>query len=198
MAIPGKIQAGFETTDPRSGTRMVVLEGAEETKGRGWWIEVHCPEGAPPSVPEHFHDAWTESFEVLEGTATYRLAGVEGVLAAGGSVVLSPGVKHVHPWNTGSGPLIYRQRSDFGAVRPTAVQDVLGVFATLNGLAREGKVTAKGLPKHPLQFAATLRTLVQHGGYDASAPRGVQRMIGAILGRFAEALGYRGSDPRYW
>lgn len=36
------IRAGFETTDPFTDTRSVVVEGAEETGGRGWarWARV--------------------------------------------------------------------------------------------------------------------------------------------------------------
>ena len=110
---------------------------------------------------------------------------------------MPPGVPHVHPWNTGSGIMVYRQTNDFGETNPNAVHDVLGVFATINGLAREGRIGQKGLPKNPLQFAATLRTLTKHGGFDANVPIPVQRALSAPLGRLAEALGYRGVDPRY-
>jgi hypothetical protein len=79
----------------------------------------------------------------------------------------------------------------------TLANDVLGVFATINGLAREGRIGKKGLPKNPLQFAATLRTLTKHQGFDAAVPITVQRMVSATLGRFAEALGYRGAYSRY-
>lgn len=192
------IQSGFETTDPVTLTRMVVIEGAEETGGRGWVIEVHCPEGARPGISEHLHLTWAETFEVLQGEATYSLAGEKKLIREGESVTLPPGVPHVHPWNTGPGDLVYRQTTDFNETHPTAVDDVLGVFATINGLARDGKVTAKGLPKNPLQLAATLRTLTKYGGFDANAPIALQRIIGASLGRLAETLGYRGADPRYF
>jgi mannose-6-phosphate isomerase-like protein (cupin superfamily) len=192
------IKAGFETTDPRSGTRMVILEGAEETAGRGWLLELHCPRGAPPAVVEHFHEQWTETFEVVSGNAACRLAGVEHVLGTGDTVVYPPRVPHVHPWNAGPEELVYRQRTDFGSFSPAAVYDVLGVFATINGLARKGRLNARGLPTHPLQLAATLRTLTRYGGYDASVPAVVQRIASKTLGRLAEGMGYQGADPRYW
>jgi len=191
------IRAGFETTDPFTETRSIVIAGAEETGGRGWVIEVHCPEGARPSILEHLHLAWTETFEILQGSATYRLGGIEHALLEGERVVMPPGVPQVHPWNTGSGVMIYRQTNEFGASTPEAVHDVLGTFATINGLAREGRIGRKGLPKNPLQLAATLRTLTKHGGFDAEVPILVQRMVSATLGRLAEALGYRGVYPRY-
>jgi mannose-6-phosphate isomerase-like protein (cupin superfamily) len=191
------IRAGFETTDPITQTRSVVVEGAEEMDGRGWVIEVHCPEGAAPAILPHVHLTWSETFEVLEGTAAYRLGPEEGTLAKGESVVMPAGVPHVHPWNAGPGRMVYRQTNDFGGRSPSAVDDVLGVFATINGLAREGKVGKRGLPRNPLQFAATLRTLVKHEGFDAGVPIAAQRVLSATLGRIAEGLGYRGVYPRY-
>ncbi len=193
----GRIRAGFETTDPVTGTRSIVIEGAEETEGRGWVIEVHCPEGAQPSILPHVHLTWTETFEIIQGSAGYALNGEEKAAEAGEAVLMPPGVPHVHPWNVGSGTMIYRQINDFGKVDPQAVHDVLGVFATINGLAREGKLNAKGLPKNPLQFAATLRTLTRYEGFDAAAPIAVQRILSATLGRVAEALGYRGVYDRF-
>lgn len=118
-------------------------------------------------------------------------------LGAGESIVTPPGLKHIHPWNAGDGVMVYRQVVDCGKRSPDALHDVIGVFATLNGLAREGRLNGKGLPKNPLQFAATLRTLVKHEGYDAAAPVGAQRFLAATLGRLAETLGYRAVYPRY-
>ncbi len=191
------ITAGFETTDPITQTRTVVIEGAEETKGRGWVLEVHCPEGARPAILEHVHGTWTETFEILQGKALYRLGGEEKTASAGDKIRMPAGVKHIHPWNSGTGKMIYRQTNDFGRSEPEAVQDVLGVFATINGLAREGKVDNRGLPKNPLQFAATLRTLTKYEGFDAAVPIPVQRVVSATMGRLAQMLGYRGANPRY-
>lgn len=191
------ITSGFEIHDVLSGTRTVLVKGADEMSGRGWVIESHCPEGASATIKPHLHMTWTETFEILQGAATCRVGNEERSLAAGDTVVVPPRTPHVHPWNSGRGEMIFRQTNDFGGVTPDAVHDVLGAFATLNGLAREGRLRHDRLPKNPLQFAATLRTLTRHGGFDATAPVTVQRVISATLGRLAEALGYRGVDPRY-
>lgn len=191
------IRAGFETIDPTTRTRWMVIKGAEETGGRGWMIDVHCPEGAPPTIPEHLHLSWTEMFEILQGEAMCRIAGTEQMMRAGTRLVMSAGVPHVHPWNIGSGVMVYRQTTEFGKRDPRAVHDVLGAFATMNGLARKGRIGKNGLPRNPLQFAATLRTLTKYGGFDAKVPIAIQRALGATAGRLAEALGYRGADPRY-
>lgn len=191
------IRPGFETTDPRTGTRSVVIEGTAETEGKGWVIEVHCPEGAAPAILEHVHLSWTETFEIVEGTASYTIGGETRSAREGETIVMEPGLPHVHPWNAGAGTMVYRQTNQFATRSPSAVDDVLGVFATINGLGREGKLNAKGLPKHPLQFAATLRTLVKHEGFDAAVPIPVQRLMSATLGRLAEAAGYRAVYPRF-
>ena len=191
------IGAGFETTDPISKTRLVVVKGAGETAGRGWVIELYCPEGAGPWVAAHVHRTWTETFEILQGTASYRLGTAVHTLRAGESVVMPPGVPHVHPWNTGSGLMVHRQTNDFGAATPEAVHEVLGAFATINGLAREGRIGKKGLPKNPLQLAATIRMLTKHGGFDATVPIPLQLAVSATFGRLAGALGYRAVYDRY-
>lgn len=191
------ISPGFETTDPITQTRMVVVKGAQETAGRGWVTEVHCPQGAAPWVTAHVHRSWTETFEILQGTASYRLGTTVHTLRTGETIVMPPGVPHVHPWNTGSGVMICRQTNDFGASTPEAVHDVLGAFATINGLAREGRIGKKGIPKNLLQAAATIRTLTKHGGFDAAVPIPLQLGLSATLGRLAEALGYRAVYDRY-
>lgn len=191
------IGRGFETTDPVTQTRLVLVKGADETAGRGYVLDVHCPQGAPPYVAPHVHQTWTETFEILQGSATCRLGTEEKKLESGESIVMPPRVVHVHPWNTGSGVMVYRQTNDFGASTPQAVHDVLGAFATINGLAREGRIGKKGLPKNPLQFAASVRTLTKHGAFDAAVPISLQRWLSATLGRLAEGLGYRGVYDRY-
>jgi hypothetical protein len=93
--------------------------------------------------------------------------------------------------------MIFRHTNDFGASTPEAVHDVLGAFATINGLAGEGRIGKNSLPKNPLQAAATIRTLTKHGGFDATVPIPIQLAIGATFGRLAEALGYRAIYDRY-
>jgi mannose-6-phosphate isomerase-like protein (cupin superfamily) len=191
------IRPGFETTDPITQTRLVVVKGAEETAGRGWVTEVHCPPGAAPWVAAHLHRTWTETFEVLQGTARYQLGAVVHPLRTGETIIMPPGVPHIHPWNTGLGVMVYRHTNDFGTSSPEAVYEVLGAFATINGLAREGRIGKKGIPKNPLQAAATIRTLTKHGGFDAAVPIPLQLGLSATLGRLAEAFGYRAVYDRY-
>jgi len=191
------IQAGFTTIDPVTMTRTIVIESDAETNGAGFTLEVTCPPMAPSHILEHLHLAWTETFEILSGRARYKLDGNTNIADAGDTIVMPANQPHVHPWNAGDKDMVYRQTTEFAQPSRAAVQDVLGAFATINGLARDGKIAKRGLPKNPLQFAATLRTLTTHGGFDAKAPIPVQRMIAATLGRIAQAVGYRGSYDKY-
>jgi quercetin dioxygenase-like cupin family protein len=52
---------------------------------------------------EHVHPGMEERWEVLEGTAGFRIAGVETLCGAGESAVAAPGVPH-EAWNAGEGP----------------------------------------------------------------------------------------------
>lgn len=187
------IEPGSETVDPVTKTRLTVVE----SDANGFVVEAHCPPGAGPWVLEHIHTGWTETFEIVSGKATYKLSGAEHPVAEGETVELPAKEKHVHPWNAGDGELVYRQTSRFEAPSPSAAHDVLGVFFTIHGLAREGKINKRGLPKNPLQFGATLRTLTKHGGYDAVVPIPAQKLLAATLGKVAELAGYRGTYPRY-
>lgn len=189
------ICAGFVIENAITRSRTVVLESDRETNGRGWLLETTCVPQTGPDIEEHLHLAWTETFEILKGTAYYKLQGIQKTAQAGETIQVLPRQLHIHPWNAGETELVFRQTSDFGQPNPQAVQDVLGVFATIAILARKGKIDPRGRPKHPLQLAATLRTLNKHGGYDARLPIPVQNFLSATLGRFAEMLGYRGVDP---
>jgi mannose-6-phosphate isomerase-like protein (cupin superfamily) len=191
------IRAGFTIDSPLTKSHLIVIESDVETKGMGWLLEIHCVPNALSDVPEHLHLAWTETFEIISGSAHYSLDGIQKTIKAGEKFVVLPGHRHIHPWNAGNTEMVYRQRDNFEQSSSGAVQDVLGVFATRADLAREGKVDSQGRPKNPLQLAVTMRTLNKYGGYDAHVPIFMQDIIGGSLGRFAELLGYKAVDSKY-
>jgi mannose-6-phosphate isomerase-like protein (cupin superfamily) len=191
------IRAGFTIDSPLTKSHLIVLESDVETKGMGWLLEIHCVPNAISDIPEHIHLTWTETFEIISGSAHYSLDGVQKTIKAGEKFVVLPGHRHIHPWNAGNTEMVYRQRDNFEQPSSGAVQDVLGVFATRADLAREGKVNSQGRPKNPLQLAVTMRTLNKYGGYDARVPISLQNVIGGTLGRLAEMLGYKAVDSKY-
>jgi len=191
------IHTGFTIDNPFTKSRIVVLESDVETKSNGWRVELRCQPKGRPDTGEHLHLTWTETFEIISGTAYYKLDGSQHSAQAGEKFVVLPRHAHVHPWNAGDIEMVYRLSNQFDPPNPQALQDVLGVLATVAGLARAGKVDHNGLPKHPLQLAATLKTVTKYGVYDAGIPISVQDFIATTLGSLAEALGYKAVYPQY-
>lgn len=191
------IRAGFVIENPLTQSRTVVIESDTETAGNGWLLEVTCAPGAGPDIIEHLHRTWMETFEIVAGTAHYSHNGVKKTAQAGESFTVQPNQPHVHPWNAGDVPMVYRQRDVFATPSTEAVQDTLGVFASTAGLAREGKVNPNGMAKNPLQLAATMRVLIKHGGYATNPSPSAQDAMSNTLGRLAESLGYRGVYPQF-
>jgi mannose-6-phosphate isomerase-like protein (cupin superfamily) len=191
------IGAGFVIENPITRSRTVVLETDSGAGGSGWLLEARTAPHSRSDVPEHLHLTWTETFEIIEGTAFCSVDGVQRTFEAGCTVVVAPGQRHIHPWNAGETEMVYRQLDVFDPPDVDGVHEVLGVFATLADLARAGKVNKRGEPKNPLQLAVMLKTLNQHGGYDAKLPVVMQNLLGASLGSLAEMLGYTAISPRY-
>ena len=190
------IRAGHVITNPVSGGTITVLESDVETKGMGFYLESRQPAGAKPDVTEHFHQTWTETFEIISGKCHYKLNGERKTAQAGETLLFPPQIKHVHPWPAGESELVYRQRSEFQSASPQAVQDTLGVFSTLADLPRD-QLTTRGLPKNPFLALAVLRTLGKHGGYDANIPIGMQKFLNATIGLFAEMIDIHGVSKKY-
>ena len=191
------IGKGFVIENPFTRSRVTVLEGDAETGGRGWLLENRRAPHTGVDVPEHVHMTWTETFEIVSGTATYKLNHKMKTATAGDVIVMPPRLPHIHPWNTGNAELVYRQRTEFGTPDPHAMEDVLGALATRAGLAREGKCDELGRPRNPLQLAASLRVLNKHGSYDASIPKFVQNLLGVTLGTLGDILGYKAVYQKY-
>jgi quercetin dioxygenase-like cupin family protein len=189
------IRAGFTFEHPTTKTRTVVLESDAETNGMGWLLEVTRYSERGSDLGEHLHQTWTEIFEIIKGTAKYKLDGNERIAKAGESFVVEPGHFHVHPWNATDDELVYRQRDRFEQASPAAVQDILGIFATRTGMARDG-IRLKGFAKVLFQ-SATIRTAIKHGNYVASPSITMQKVLASTLGLLAELLGYRAVNPKY-
>lgn len=189
------IQAGFVIENPISGSRLVVIESDADTGGTGWLVESHNVPHAGPDIPEHVHLSWTERFEIITGMAHYSTDGVQRTAVAGDVIVSHPRQRHIHPWNAGETELVYQQRVELAEPNAAAMQDVLGVVATVAGLARQGKVSRDGTPRNPLQLAVMGKLLNRHGSYDARLPIRLQDLLAATVGTLAETLGYTAVIP---
>jgi quercetin dioxygenase-like cupin family protein len=178
-------KAGDELLNPATGLRTVFRETALETAGEMLqvdWI------GAPgwTTGPDHVHPLQEERFEILSGTLGLRVDGVERLCAAGEEVVAGRGVPHA-AWNAGDDEV--HVLVDF---RPALRTEI--AFEALAGLAQDGRTTAAGVPKNPLQAALILRHF-RDEIYFVRPPLAVQPVILAPLAAAARLLGYRADYP---
>jgi len=190
------IRAGFTFEHPVTKTKTVVIESDAETNGMGWLLEITRYSKLDLDISEHLHLTWTETFEIIKGTAKYKLDGIEKTLKVGESFIVEPGHFHVHPWNAADDELVYRQRDRFAESDPAAVQDTLGIFATRVGMVRDGSAPANSVAKL-FQRAVIARTAIKHGNYMATSSMTAQKVFGATLGLLGELLGYKAVYPKY-
>jgi hypothetical protein len=191
------IPAGFVFDNPLTHARYTVLQGEVETQGKGFSLEVRRAPQAASDQLAHYHPTWIESFEIVSGIAHCAINGVIHRAAAGETLVVSPNQVHIHPWNNEATEMVYRQTSTFGQPDVEGVRVIIGLFTTLAGLARDGKLDQRGRPKNALQLAVMLKAYNKYGTYDALLPAWLQTVLGQTVGSLGEALGYRTSYPEY-
>ncbi len=130
---------------------------------------VLLPAGAAGSPP-HRHWRLTETFEVLEGVATFRIGAIERALAAGESMTVRPNT--IHGFRNGStAPVLLRCTVTPGA----------GFEQFLRGMqavAVSGRATAAGLPRDPRRLA---RLLLAADFHFPGLPMGLQRWLFRLL-----------------
>ncbi|SMX25135.1 cupin domain-containing protein [Boseongicola aestuarii] len=185
-----------KVTNSRTGTVFEIIEISETHVVMRYTMQPHMK---VPDIAEHFHSVWDEEFKILEGEGEYRLDGSKGTVKAGETLTMPRGIKHIHPWNTGSEPMVMEQTATVDAPHPRAVRDTLGIIFTLYKAEAEGRILLDkvGIPRNPIKFAATARIFAQGGSYDARFPKAMQDGGAATIGRFVETLGVDMIDPEF-
>jgi mannose-6-phosphate isomerase-like protein (cupin superfamily) len=186
MARPGET-----IENPLTGERITFLETAEDTDGELLRFEYAAPPHAE-GPPEHIHPRQEERFEIVSGTLVARAGGRERTLGEGQSIAIAAGTPHTFR-NPGGEEV--RFLVEF---RPA-----LGIepfFETAWGLVRDGRATALGVPKNPLQLAV-LAAAYRDEVYLAGPPIPVQKALFAVgagmLAPLGRLLGYRARYPQY-
>ena len=180
------LRAGDTIENPVTGERIVFRKTSRETGGA--LVVVECfvrPDGAVAAT--HVHPSQEERFEVLSGTAGFRVGRQQLTAGSGERVVVPAGTPHRF-WNAGDDELHF-----VCEVRPALQFEAL--LETMFALAADGKTNRKGMPS-PLRLA-----VIAHAHFDTVRlpfpPAWMQRVglaLGAPLGRLA---GYRATyDPR--
>ncbi len=175
--------AGQTITNPVSGERITFRKTSADTDGEYIEIDVELtPDGAVPGM--HVHPGQEERFEILSGDVRFR-KGLKKIDAkAGDVVVVEPGKAHK-----------FKNRGEQGAVmrvRVTPALEMERLFETAVGLAQDGRVTRKGMPK-PLDLALFVSEFKQEVRGPGS-PGWLQR---ASLAPLAFIARRRGRGERY-
>jgi mannose-6-phosphate isomerase-like protein (cupin superfamily) len=130
-------------SNPVVGNRIEFKELCEETNGTRTVAEVTLRSGG--KIPLHYHQEFSEYYEVLEGELKIQV-GKEIKALQKGDYVLIP-VRTVHRYfNDSKTDVKFKV-----VIQPGNIGYQL-LIAVLNGLARDGKVNRRGLPKSFLLF----------------------------------------------
>lgn len=165
------------------GMRHTFLVTGEETGGEYVRVKAKLPPRAP-GPPLHFHLAYTESFEVVEGRLDLELGKKNHVVLTRGQSAFAP-LKVPHRfWNATDEPTVFEAE-----VRPAGKFEE-SIRAT-DGLARDGKTNHKGVPKNLFQLALAYE-LSQ--SYLVGLPLFLQTGLFGMLAKIARRRGY---DPEF-
>jgi len=99
-------RAGDELLNPLTGERIVFLRTGADTGGELLELDDFWTQPGH-RAPEHVHPAMQERWEIVAGTACFRIAGVQRIAGPGELVVAAPGVPH-QAWNPSEQPVHLR------------------------------------------------------------------------------------------
>jgi quercetin dioxygenase-like cupin family protein len=169
-----------EMSNPATGERIrftaTPQDGGEDLVRFDWCSR---PGGA---ITEHVHPYQEERFSILAGEAHFTVGGERRVVGPGETIVVPAGVRHSES-NPGSVEIegVVELRP---GLRSRQMHEAFG------GLAAEGRTTARGAPKNPLQLGATLWHFRRENRV-TSPPVWVQNLILPPLAALARVFGIR-------
>jgi mannose-6-phosphate isomerase-like protein (cupin superfamily) len=180
-------RAGDTIENPITGERMTFLATSEETGGEFVKIKDELPAGSV-GVPMHYHLAYTETFEVLQGKLDVCVSGKKThvVLKSGESVHVPIRTPHRF-WNGGDEPGVF-----VCEIRPARQWEKS--IRTAFGLARDGKTNRFGIPTNVWELALLYEL---SGSYITGIPLFLQRGVFGSLARIARWKGYDPEFPQY-
>jgi mannose-6-phosphate isomerase-like protein (cupin superfamily) len=171
------------------GMTLVMTPGA--SGGTRLEMEWRVPPGRRLVAADHYHPDGPEVWRILEGTAGYRLDGVEREAAAPFEYEVPGSTSHGHPWNAGADPLVVRQIIAGDQPMPGLTGGVQGYFETYFAFAQRGEVNEAGDIGGRIQNVLTLHDLLVPGTFLAGPPRWAQRAVLGTLAALARATGKR-------
>jgi mannose-6-phosphate isomerase-like protein (cupin superfamily) len=167
-----------EIYNPVQRDRVVFLKTADETDGEFTLVELEVAPGGGNAL--HFHTTFTERFTVVSGELSAQI-GKRRLMLRPGESELVP-LRVTHRWFNASANTV-RARVELRPGR-TGFEEALRISY---GLARDGQMTAAGLPKNFLNMAVLAELS------DTRAP-GLLRWMNPLFGRFARIARRRGVE----
>jgi mannose-6-phosphate isomerase-like protein (cupin superfamily) len=140
------------------------------------------------AIPEHVHPHQQESFAIIAGEAHFTVDGEQRVVGAGETIVVPAGVRHSEA-NPGS-------VATEGVVELRPALHTREMHEAFAGLAADGRTTARGVPKNPLQLGATLWHF-RHESRVTAPPIWMQNLIFLPLWALAKLFGVRPYQQRW-
>ena len=167
--------------NPVMDERIEFIKTAQETNGE--MLEFYQTLFRPQSgfIREHTHFDIDETFEVIEGMASYRVNKVSGKATRGETILIPKGIRHINPFNEHDEKLVLKrvQRPDGG---------IENFYRKLYQLAKEGKLNRKGEPGL-LQISVIAKNNLTET-YFTFLPVSFQKILFYVLGNVGQALGY--------
>ena len=165
--------------NPVTGESMRILESSAQTFRAQYSLRPH---GEIPG--EHLHPHKEQLISVLAGEMHLRINGEHRIVRAGETTTIPVGARHFQ-WNpTDSEAVVIEE------IRPAG--RIHDFFKVLFGLARDGRTDGEGYPS--LLLSAALFS--EFKGDIRPASPGL-RLLFAVLGPVASALGYRQQVEKY-
>src|SRR3954469_5953268 len=90
-------RAGQTVENPATGERVTFVKTSADTGGEILVLELEWPRPGE-RAPEHVHPHAEERYEVVEGTAAFRIDGKHQTAGPGEVVTVPPGTPHL-AWN---------------------------------------------------------------------------------------------------
>jgi len=174
---------GEVVENPVTGERVVILTDPFEHPDKVLTSLLYVTPGGRVSV-KHWHPTLTERFHVIAGQVGFQIGEEKHLLGPGDQAEVPPGTLHDW-WQVG-------EETAEVVVEVTPGDRFVELVGSFFGLARDGKVDKKGVPK-PLQLA------VSTSAYSdvivvASPPPWLQKLI---FGALAPIGRRRGLKPFY-
>lgn len=168
-----------ETLVHPDGRRVTFLEQGIDEHGDFLIIEHQITRQGIMNGP-HWHPKLTESFKVREGRMRFLVDGQEQIVESGSQITVYPNQVHQF-WNIGEQQLVVTHE-----IRPPGLH--WKMFVLVHKLECEGKMTRKGIPRHPLWLGVAWECI---DGYLDGPPKSFQKVFLGGLAKLAKVFGYR-------